>query len=344
MEKWKTHIGIFVAYVSCRDEVSDECANFATVVTHSSNTMMMNSLIDFVFEKKLSRFYMTWFVCRGSPLTTMQRLLVTLRFLATGSMQRVVGDIFGVTVSTACCTINKTVRVLASLKGRILNFPDENTERDIMTGFFQYSGFPGCIGAIDCTHIRIECPDAENACLFVNRKGFYSINVQAVCDSKAVYSNIVARWPGSTHDQRIFDNSRLSDLLRDRGWRGHLVGDDGYALRPYMMIPFSDPQTQAEIRYNTAQRLARNVIERSFGMLKRRFACLQYTLRNDLKNILPIITACFVLHNFAKLHNEPEVDDDYEEPADEAAVPVQPQGVNAGGMARRRAIVMQYFL
>jgi len=123
LEKWKTHIGIFVAYVSCRDEVSDECANFATVVTRSSNTMMMNSLIDFVFEKKLSRFYMTWPDSRGSPLTTMQRLLITLRFLATGSMQRVVGDIFGVTVSTACCTINKTVRVLASLKGRLIIFP-----------------------------------------------------------------------------------------------------------------------------------------------------------------------------------------------------------------------------
>ena len=39
---------------------------------------------------------------------------------------------------------------------------------------------------------------------FVNRKQFYSINVQAVCDSDAFITNIVARWPGSTHDSRNF--------------------------------------------------------------------------------------------------------------------------------------------
>ena len=50
---------------------------------------------------------------------------------------------------------------------------------------------------------------------FVNRKPFYSINVQAVCDSDAFITNIVARWPGSTHDSRIFENSNITDKLRE---------------------------------------------------------------------------------------------------------------------------------
>ena len=37
------------------------------------------------------------------------------------------------------------------------------------------------MGAIDCTHIKIPCPGGENAELFRNRKGYFSINVQAVC-------------------------------------------------------------------------------------------------------------------------------------------------------------------
>ena len=61
------------------------------------------------------------------------------------------------------------------------------------------------MGAIDCTHIKIPCPGGENAELFRNRKGYFSINVQAVCGPNLDILNIVARWPGSVHDARIFD-------------------------------------------------------------------------------------------------------------------------------------------
>ena len=70
------------------------------------------------------------------------------------------------------------------------------------------------IGAIDCTHIRIICPNKENAMAFVNRRQFYCINVQAVRDSDAFITNIVARWPGSIHYSRIFVNSKIADKLR----------------------------------------------------------------------------------------------------------------------------------
>ena len=44
----------------------------------------------------------------------------------------------------------------------------------------------------------------ENAELFQNRKGFFSINVLAVCGPNLEILNIVARWPGSVHDARIY--------------------------------------------------------------------------------------------------------------------------------------------
>ena len=70
---------------------------------------------------------------------------------------------------------------------------------------------------------------------FVNRKQFYSINVRAVCDSHAFITNIVARWPGSTHDSRIFENSKIADKLREGALDGILVGDSGYACRAYLI-------------------------------------------------------------------------------------------------------------
>lgn len=42
-----------------------------------------------------------------------------------------------------------------------------------------------------------------------NRKGYFSINVQAVCDAELKLLNVVARWPGSAHDATIFNNSVL---------------------------------------------------------------------------------------------------------------------------------------
>ena len=71
------------------------------------------------------------------------------------------------------------------------------------------------IGAIDCTHIRVQSPGGEDAARVVNRKGYYSINVQVICDASQRITNIVARWPGSTHDSRIYQNSRIAQVLNN---------------------------------------------------------------------------------------------------------------------------------
>ena len=81
---------------------------------------------------------------------------------------------------------------------------------------------------------------------FVNRKQFYSINVQAVRDSDAFITNIVARWPGSTHDSR---NSKIVDELRDGSLDGILVGDSGCVCKEYLITPILNA---GEVRYNTA--------------------------------------------------------------------------------------------
>ena len=105
------------------------------------------------------------------------------------------------------------------------------------------------IVVIDYSHIRrIICPSKENAMAFVNGKQFYSVNVQAVCDSDAFVTNIIARWPGSTHDSRILRTAR------DGAIDGILVGDSGYACRAYLMTPVLKRNNAGDERYNTAHR------------------------------------------------------------------------------------------
>ena len=130
--------------------------------------------------------------------------------------------------------------------------------------------------------------------IFRNRKGYFSINVQAVCGPNLVIQNIVARWPGSVHDARMFDNSRLCAQFERGDIDGMLLGDSGYPCRQNLMTPLADPQTQPERRYNVAQIRTRNTVERMFGVWKRMFPCLSTCLRTKLETTLTIIVASAV--------------------------------------------------
>ncbi|XP_045571074.1 putative nuclease HARBI1 [Salmo salar] len=94
--------------------------------------------------------------------------------------------------------------------------------------FHTIAGFPNVIGAIDCTHIAIKAPSV-NEINFVNRKGFYSVNVQVICDSHLALLNVVAKWPGGTHESFIAQN-RSVDLNLQKG-AVEDIGDRGYPLK-----------------------------------------------------------------------------------------------------------------
>lgn len=49
--------------------------------------------------------------------------------------------------------------------------------------------------------------------------------------------NVVARWPGATHDSAIFANSRVcGDFEAGRYGNACLLGDSGYPLKVYTII------------------------------------------------------------------------------------------------------------
>ncbi|XP_022831024.1 putative nuclease HARBI1, partial [Spodoptera litura] len=106
----------------------------------------------------------------------------------------------------------------------------------LQDGFYQIERFPRVIGALDCIHVTIKSPGGDSAENYRNRKSNFSINVQLVCDSKLRCLDIVARWPGSVHDQTIFNNSFLKQRLESGQFRNSLIlGDSGYELKQYLL-------------------------------------------------------------------------------------------------------------
>jgi len=126
---------------------------------------------------------------RNRALTVRQQLLMTLRFLATGAFLQVIGDTFGVDVATVSRVVTEVTDCLFRLKDVVIRFPMSDADRRrVMTGFYAIRGFPGVIGCIDGTHVRIISPGGPDEVSYVNRKSFHSINVQATCDHRGMHS------------------------------------------------------------------------------------------------------------------------------------------------------------
>jgi len=68
-----------------------------------------------------------------------------------------------------------------------------------------------------------------------------AFNSQICFDGRDRIVDVVARWPGSTHDSRILRNSGLFQLMEGRGLPGehnYLLGDGGYPCKRWLLTPF----------------------------------------------------------------------------------------------------------
>ena len=89
----------------------------------------------------------------------MTQILLTLRYYATGSMIRVAADFAGVDTGTASRVIRIVSEQIAYLSNVYIKMPTTNEElQEAKREFQQIANFPNVIGAIDCTHVRIQSP------------------------------------------------------------------------------------------------------------------------------------------------------------------------------------------
>lgn len=134
-----------------------------------------------------------------------------------------------------------------------------------------------------------------------------------MCTAKLKFQNIVARWPGSTHDSLIFLNSAAKYTF-DSGTFGSglILGDSGYFLNNYLVTPYANTRTTAERLYNESHIRTRNVIERCFGVWKRRFPVLSIGMRCQIPLVQDIIVATAVIHNITIDMNEDKPPEDPE--------------------------------
>lgn len=79
-----------------------------------------------------------------------------------------------------------------------------------------------------------------------------------------------------------------------------------YLFQSHLLTPFLNPATEGQNKYNKAHIKTRNVVERQYGVLKRRFPVLAVGIRLKLETAINVILACCILHNLCILKREAE--------------------------------------
>jgi len=115
----------------------------------------------------------------------------------------------------------------------VVAWPSPVECRSIADEFQSRYGFLEVVGCIDGSHIPVKAPAVDRDS-YINRKGFASVNLLAVCDNRMRFIYTFSDCAGSTHDARVMHMSALGDslssgqLLADENY--HLLGDSAYPL------------------------------------------------------------------------------------------------------------------
>lgn len=244
------------------------------------------------------------------PVELEKQVLITLWILANTCCFRDISDRFNVTKSSIYRIFRRICSAIVSnLVNRFIRFPTGNGIQQVCEGFQKLAGIPRVLGAVDGCHIPIKAPSKfpEN---YVNRKKFHSVVLQGICDHNLMFLDVYCGWPGSVHDARILRNSDIGQKAYSNPTslfppETYLLGDSAYPLLPWLITPFKRTTilSARQKRFNKKHSCTRNVIERSFGLLKSRFrklTCMDF----KTGDIPMIVTAATVLHNMCLLSGD----------------------------------------
>ncbi|XP_027082345.1 uncharacterized protein [Coffea arabica] len=217
-----------------------------------------------------------------------EALAMTLILVSHKHTHRVLGTIFDRSIEMINRTIRKVLRGLCLFAAEIIQPVDQTAVHPrIANSTNFYPWFKDAVGAMDGTHIS-ACPPTGEQMAYTNRHGFQSQNVLAVCDHDMRFIYVYGGWEGSQY---------------------YLV-DAAYRNVPGFMPRYKNvgSESPAKILFNTRHSQLRNVIERTFGVLKKRFKWLKGPVDNFyMSTQITIVIACCALHKFLRTH-QPEDD------------------------------------
>ena len=250
-----------------------------------------------------------------TPISNDQKLVMTLKYLASGQSMQDISMSFRVGHSTTRMIIIEVCQAMwMGLSGKYLKCPSTPAEwKSVKAEFYQRWNFPHCIGAIDGKHINIQAPHNSGSAFF-NYKNFHSIVLTAVADAQ--YRFLVVDIGDSVRhsDGGILGNSDFGRALEsatagvpspDESVPGlgtfpyHLVGDGAFPLPAYLMRPYPGKDlSQLQRIFNYRLSRSRRIIENAFGILVARWRIVRQPIIAQPDTVVTFVKACIALYNF----------------------------------------------
>ncbi|XP_069586529.1 uncharacterized protein [Ranitomeya imitator] len=244
-----------------------------------------------------------------------ERLLVILRFLATGETLRSLHFQFRIGVSTLSGIISDTCRALwDNLRGEFLPVPTSEIWEANAKKFEQVCSFPNCIGAVDGKHIRITKP-ARSGSLFFNYKKYFSTVLMAIAGADCRFLAVDIGAFGRANDSRTFKESDMGQRLYENNFNFPqprplpntegpampfvVVGDEAFQMCANLLKPYSSrglDHTKSIFNYRLSR--ARRTVECAFGILVSKWRILGSAINLKTETVDEVVKACVVLHNY----------------------------------------------
>lgn len=190
-----------------------------------------------------------WFNSHGGwpPVELWKQIMPSFWILGNPKCLRSVADRFDFCKSMAYQVYRRVCRAAVThLMSDFVNFPTSRKAQEVIV-----------LGAIDGTHILIKGPQNHSK-QYVNWKGFFSVQLQLICNTDLLISDAFCGYPGSVHNAHILCNSPFCcegelNLANLFGSNFHILGDAAYLLKTWLLTPFRDNG------HLTAQQIYQNV-------------------------------------------------------------------------------------
>ncbi|GFQ04272.1 putative nuclease harbi1, partial [Phtheirospermum japonicum] len=170
----------------------------------------------------------------------------------------------------------------------------------------------GCLGVLDGKYIQVQVPFRHKP-HYRNRKGEVSVNVLGFCGPNMNYIFILTGWEGSTSDSHVLRDAITSKNGLKLPNGQYYLCDCSYTnglgfLAPYRGVRYhldewgsgAEGSHNYKELYNLRHSKARNAIERSFIILKKRWVVLSSPAFYNIGTKNRMIMAYCLLHNFIR--------------------------------------------
>jgi len=219
---------------------------------------------------------------------------------------------FGISHAEVFNSLWLVVDAINSTPSFDIEYPSEHgAQLRIARGFKAISeaNFHNCAGCIDGLLIWIlkptdeetekhKCPATKFYCA---RKHKFGLNMQGVCDARKRFLNVTIEHPGSMLDYLAYISSKFANTIESEDFLAPglcLFGDNAYANKETMAIPFRAIGSGPKDAYNYYHSQVRINIECAFGILVRRFGLLRRAMPSNLtiNKIRALVQAICKIH------------------------------------------------